>query len=168
MRQLGQRHHWSECTRDAKRDHLDSDAEAVSNFGAAAARDRVGGRPCVSLVLGDRAAVEHSTPCGGESCTAVAHSATRRVARKRINVFRPLHTPRLTKARAEEREKNIGWIKRLFTAWRVSHTPNVPNVEPSGGKRGKTTPRKEGENLPEEEEPVQIRHKARPCERRAR
>ena len=27
-----------------------------------------------------------------------------------------------TKARAEEREKNIGWIKRLFTAWRVSHT----------------------------------------------
>ena len=26
-----------------------------------------------------------------------------------------------TKARAEEREKNIGWIKRLFTAWRVSH-----------------------------------------------
>ena len=27
-----------------------------------------------------------------------------------------------TKARAEEREKNIGWIKRLFTAWRVSHS----------------------------------------------
>ena len=27
-----------------------------------------------------------------------------------------------TKARAEERrEKNIGWIGRLFTAWRVSH-----------------------------------------------
>ena len=26
-----------------------------------------------------------------------------------------------TKARAEEREKNIGWIKRLFMAWRVSH-----------------------------------------------
>ena len=26
-----------------------------------------------------------------------------------------------TKARAEEREKNIEWIKRLFTAWRVSH-----------------------------------------------
>ena len=26
-----------------------------------------------------------------------------------------------TKARAEEREKNIGWIKRPFTAWRVSH-----------------------------------------------
>ena len=26
-----------------------------------------------------------------------------------------------TKARAEEGEKNIGWIKRLFTAWRVSH-----------------------------------------------
>ena len=26
-----------------------------------------------------------------------------------------------TKARAEEREKNVGWIKRLFTAWRVSH-----------------------------------------------
>ena len=26
-----------------------------------------------------------------------------------------------TKARAEEREKSIGWIGRLFTAWRVSH-----------------------------------------------
>ena len=26
-----------------------------------------------------------------------------------------------TKARAEEREKNIGWITRLFKAWRVSH-----------------------------------------------
>ena len=26
-----------------------------------------------------------------------------------------------TKARAEEREKNIGWIGRLFTAWRMSH-----------------------------------------------
>ena len=27
-----------------------------------------------------------------------------------------------TKApRAEEREKNIGWIKSLFSAWRVSH-----------------------------------------------
>ena len=26
-----------------------------------------------------------------------------------------------TKARAEEREKNKGWIKRMFTAWRVSH-----------------------------------------------
>ena len=26
-----------------------------------------------------------------------------------------------TRARAEEREKNIGWIGRLFTAWRVSH-----------------------------------------------
>ena len=24
-------------------------------------------------------------------------------------------------ARAEEREKNIGWIKRLFSSWRVSH-----------------------------------------------
>ena len=30
-------------------------------------------------------------------------------------------TTRPSKARAEEREKNIGWIKRLFTAWRVSH-----------------------------------------------
>ena len=28
-----------------------------------------------------------------------------------------------TKARAEEREKNIGWIGRMFTAWRVSHGP---------------------------------------------
>ena len=26
-----------------------------------------------------------------------------------------------SKARAEEREKNIGWIGRMFTAWRVSH-----------------------------------------------
>jgi len=26
-----------------------------------------------------------------------------------------------TKARAEEREKNVGWITRLFKAWRVSH-----------------------------------------------
>ena len=27
-----------------------------------------------------------------------------------------------TKARAEERENNIGWIGRLFKAWRVCHT----------------------------------------------
>ena len=26
-----------------------------------------------------------------------------------------------TKARAQRSEKNIGWIGRLFTAWRVSH-----------------------------------------------
>ena len=46
-----------------------------------------------------------------------------------------------TKARAEEREKNIEWIKRLFTAWRVSHAE-----------------RKEaGEDDPEEDEtPVEI------------
>ena len=31
------------------------------------------------------------------------------------------NTTNKTKARAEKREKNIGWIKRLFTAWRVSH-----------------------------------------------
>jgi len=34
-----------------------------------------------------------------------------------------------TKARAEEREKNIGWIKRLFTAWRVSHAERTVNVD---------------------------------------
>ena len=28
-----------------------------------------------------------------------------------------------TKARAEERAKNIGWIGRMFTAWRASHGP---------------------------------------------
>ena len=46
-----------------------------------------------------------------------------------------------TKARAEEREKNTEWIKRLFTAWRVSHAE-----------------RKEaGEDDPEEDEtPVEI------------
>ena len=46
-----------------------------------------------------------------------------------------------TKTRAEEREKNIEWIKRLFTAWRVSHAE-----------------RKEaGEDDPEEDEtPVEI------------
>ena len=43
-----------------------------------------------------------------------------------------------TKARAEEREKNIGWIKRLFTAWRVSHAERT------------------GEEDSEEDEPVEI------------
>ena len=43
-----------------------------------------------------------------------------------------------TKARAEEREKNIGWIKRLFTAWRVSHAERRAD----GRKPGKTTPRR--------------------------
>ena len=28
-----------------------------------------------------------------------------------------------TKARAEEREKNIGWIGRLFTAWTMEGEP---------------------------------------------
>ena len=47
-----------------------------------------------------------------------------------------------TKARAEEREKNIKLIGRLFTAWRVSSTMNVMNVEPNERKPGKTTPRR--------------------------
>ena len=58
-----------------------------------------------------------------------------------------------TKARAEEREKNypvpsvvreknIGWIKRLFTAWRVSHAERRADVEPNGRKPGKKTPRR--------------------------
>ena len=34
-----------------------------------------------------------------------------------------------TKARAEEREKNIGWIKRLFSAWRVSHAERGLDAE---------------------------------------
>jgi len=38
-----------------------------------------------------------------------------------------------TKARArEEREKNIGWIKRLFTAWRVSHAERRAEREEAG------------------------------------
>ena len=49
-----------------------------------------------------------------------------------------------TKARAEEREKNIGWIGRLFTAWRVSHAE-------------RRAERKEaGEDDTEEDEPVEI------------
>ena len=52
-----------------------------------------------------------------------------------------------TKARAEEREKNIGWIKRLFTAWRVSHTERTE----------RRAERKEaGEDDSEEDEPVEI------------
>ena len=52
-----------------------------------------------------------------------------------------------TKARAEEREKNIGWIKRLFTAWRVSHTERTE----------RRAERKEaGEDDLEEDEPVEI------------
>ena len=52
-----------------------------------------------------------------------------------------------TKARAEEREKNIGWIKRLFTAWRVSHAERTE----------RRAERKEaGEDDSEEDEPVEI------------
>ena len=36
------------------------------------------------------------------------------------------------KARAEEREKNIGWIRRMFTAWRVSHTERREEREAAG------------------------------------
>ena len=32
-----------------------------------------------------------------------------------------------SKARAEEREKNIGWIGRMFKAWRVSHAERREN-----------------------------------------
>ena len=42
-----------------------------------------------------------------------------------------------TKARAEEREKNIGWTGRLFTAWRVSHAERREEREAAG----KTTPK---------------------------
>ena len=52
-----------------------------------------------------------------------------------------------TKARAEEREKNIGWIKRLFTAWRVSHTERTER---------RAERRETGEDDPEEDEPVEI------------
>ena len=34
-----------------------------------------------------------------------------------------------TKTRAEEREKNIGWIGRLFTAWRVSRAARKESGE---------------------------------------
>ena len=46
-----------------------------------------------------------------------------------------------TKARAEEREKNIGWIKRLFTAWRVSHAERNER-RAKRGEAGKRTPRR--------------------------
>ena len=36
------------------------------------------------------------------------------------------------KARAEEREKNIGWIRRMFTAWRVSHAEHREEREAAG------------------------------------
>ena len=49
-----------------------------------------------------------------------------------------------TKARAEEREKNIGWIKRLLTAWRVSHAERRAEREDAG------------EDDSEEDEPVEI------------
>ena len=52
-----------------------------------------------------------------------------------------------TKARAQEREKNIGWIKRLFTAWRVSHAERTE----------RRAERKEaGEDDSEEDEPAEI------------
>ena len=47
-----------------------------------------------------------------------------------------------TKARAEEREKNIGWIKRLFTAWRVSHAEHTERRAERKEAAGKTTPRR--------------------------
>jgi len=52
-----------------------------------------------------------------------------------------------TKARAEEREKNIGWITRLFKAWRVSHA-----------ERAERRAEREdaGEEDSEEDEPVEI------------
>ena len=36
------------------------------------------------------------------------------------------------KAREEEREKNIGWIRRMFTAWMVSHTERREEREAAG------------------------------------
>ena len=51
------------------------------------------------------------------------------------------------RARAEEREKNIGWIKRLFTAWRVSHAERAERR----AEREET-----GEDDSEEDEPVEI------------
>ena len=52
-----------------------------------------------------------------------------------------------TKARAEERETNIGWIKRLFTAWRVSHAERTER---------RAERKEEGEDDSEEDEPVEI------------
>ena len=52
-----------------------------------------------------------------------------------------------TKARAEEREKNIGWIKRLFTAWRVSHAERTER---------RAERKAAGEDDSEEDEPVEI------------
>ena len=52
-----------------------------------------------------------------------------------------------TKARAEEREKNIGWTKRLFTAWRVSHAERIER---------RAERKEEGEDDSEEDEPVEI------------
>ena len=52
-----------------------------------------------------------------------------------------------TKARAEEREKNIGWIKRLFTAWRVSHAERTER---------RAEREEAGEDDSEEDEPVEI------------
>ena len=54
-----------------------------------------------------------------------------------------------TRARAEEREKNIGWIKRLFTAWMEG--------EPRRTYTERRAERKEdGEDDSEEDEPVEI------------
>ena len=52
-----------------------------------------------------------------------------------------------TKARAEERKKNIGWIKRLFTAWRVSHAERTER---------RAERKAAGEDDSEEDEPVVI------------
>merc|ERR1712085_79680 len=52
-----------------------------------------------------------------------------------------------TKARAEEREKNIGWIKRLFTAWRVSHAERTER---------RAERKAAGEDDSEEDEPVEV------------
>ena len=50
-----------------------------------------------------------------------------------------------TKPRAEEREKNIGWIERLFTAWRVSHAERTER---------RAERKAAGEDDSEEDEPV--------------
>ena len=52
-----------------------------------------------------------------------------------------------TKARAEEREKSIGWIGRLFTAWRVSHAERTER---------RAEREEEGGDDSEEDEPVEI------------
>ena len=54
-----------------------------------------------------------------------------------------------TKARAEEREKNIGWIKRLITAWRVSQAERRCTERRAERKEA-------GEDDSEEDEPVEI------------